>query len=258
MHWLMALLGFAVIVALAGEPCVAGANSELSSLRGTYWRLEHIDGATEETSNVVVRITGSSVDFSAPPCHFRCYPFDYRFRPGSLSVSGAFHQRSCLSRKWPVGGAVEANLHRINDYVLRGDDLSFLDGHGGPVMRLARIIADGLENRTWSIDQYWDGNSLVAPRVEAIVAFMSGGVDGSPGCGALEGQYKLSEAHLTAHVSWVLTGFCPPAHEPQNEYVAKALSGERLVEHDGDRIILRDEQGAVRVVLKPLIAPVGR
>jgi hypothetical protein len=136
MHWLMALLGFPIIVALADEPCMAGANSELSSLRGTYWRLEHVDNATEETSNVVVRITGSLVDFSAPPCHFRRYPFDYRYRPGSLSVSGAVSQRSCLSRKWQVGGAVEANLHRINDYVLSGDDLTFLDGRGGPVMRL--------------------------------------------------------------------------------------------------------------------------
>lgn len=155
MQSLTALSAFPVIVALAGEPSVAGAHSELSSLRETYWRLEHIDGAAEDTSNVVIRITGSSVDFSAP-CHFRLYPFNY-YRSGFLSVSPhAAATKSCVP-EWHVSGAVEANLPRINDYVVSGDDLTFLDGHGGPVMRLARIIADGLENRTWSIAQYWDG-----------------------------------------------------------------------------------------------------
>jgi heat shock protein HslJ len=249
MHWLMALLGFTVIVALADEPCMAGASSELSSLRGTYWRLERIDGAAEETSNVVIRITVSSVDFSVP-CHFRLYPFIYS-SSGSLIVSPRAAATSSCLPEWHVLGAVEANLPRINDYVVGGDDLTFLDKHGGPVMRLTRMIADGLENRTWSIAQYWDGNHLVEPSREASVAFMGGVVDGSPGCGGLYGRYKLSGTHLTAHLSWLLRGFCPGDYERQNADVVKALSGERLVEHDGGRAILRDDQGVVRVVLKP-------
>jgi hypothetical protein len=63
-------------------------------------------------------------------------------------------------------------------------------------------------------------------------------------------EYKLSGAHLTARVSWVLRGFCPGDSE-QHADVGKALSGERVVEHDGGRVILRDDQGVVRVVLKP-------
>jgi hypothetical protein len=249
MQLLVTLLRFAAIVALVGGPCLASASSELSSLRGTYWRLEHIDSVTDDTSNVVVRITRSSFDFSAP-CHFRLYPFTSY--SGSLKVGPpAAATRSCRGEEWHVSGAVEANLLRINDYVMTGDDLTFLDGQGGPVMRLARITADGLENRDWSIAQYWDGTNLVTPSRDASIAFMSGYVDGSPGCGGLYGAYKLSGPHLTTFAGWILGGYCPGDFEPQNNGVVKALSGERLVEHDGDRVVLRDDQGAVQVVLKP-------
>ena len=80
---------------------------------------------------------------------------------------------------------------------------------------------------------------------------MNGFVDGSPGCGALFGSYRLVGTHLTASIGSLLGGYCSGGLGPQNNDVVEALSGERLVEREGDNVILRDHQGATRIILKP-------
>src|SRR5262249_23031646 len=98
MRSLLIFSSLAVVVALLDGSSVARAGSELSELRGTYWRLDHIDGAAYDTSNVIVRVTRSTIDFSAP-CHSVHYPF--RYDSGRLRVGGhAGEARSCLFANW--------------------------------------------------------------------------------------------------------------------------------------------------------------
>jgi heat shock protein HslJ len=258
----------AVVVALLDGSSMAKAGSELSELRGTYWRLDHIGGTA--TSNVIVRVTRSTIDFSAP-CHSVPYPFHYdsgRLRVGGHAGEARSCQfakwsdlfakcgtRSCLFAKWSDlrsgSDAFEANLPRISRYSVNGDILTFLDLRDRPVMALARITANGLENRDWSIAQYSDGTNLVTPRENASIAFMNGRLDGSPGCGAMSGQYRLSGARLTVSYLWLLISGCCCTGDGQYRDVLSALSGDRIIQREGDKVILQDDQGATRIILKP-------
>jgi hypothetical protein len=76
-------------------------------------------------------------------------------------------------------------------------------------------------------------------------------IDGSPGCGALLGNYILSGTRLKASVGWLLGGYCPGEFKPQNDGIIKAISGERTVQHDDQRMVLRDAQETIQVILRP-------
>jgi heat shock protein HslJ len=241
----------AMVAALHGAGAAEGA--EFSELGGTYWRLTSIDEAAY-VSKVIVRVTKSTIDFSAP-CHFALYGVDDV--SGSLSFSnGPAVIRPCWGAKWFFRDALEATLLRIRRHTVNGDDLTFLDARDRSVMVLRRITAKWLENRAWSIAQYLDGAVLVAPKRSASIAFMNGFVDGMSGCEMLTGQYRVGRARLMPSISLWGSGYCSGDYEQQMQQatgVFNALSGERLVASEGDNVILRDDQGATRVVLRPKV-----
>jgi hypothetical protein len=55
----------------------------------------------------------------------------------------------------------------------------------------------------------------------------------------------------TASILCLLGGYCPGEFKPQNDGIIKALSGERTVERDDQRMVLRDAQGTIQVILRP-------
>jgi len=250
-----------VAALLYGAGTAKGA--EFSELGGTYWRLTNVDDAAY-VSKIIVRVTGSTIDFSAP-CHFALYRVDDV--SGSLSFSnGPAVIRPCWGAKWYFRDALEATLLRIRRHTVNGDDLTFLDARDRSVMALRRITAKGLENRDWWIAQYLDGAVLVAPKRSASIALMNGFVDGMPSnCGMLTGHYRLGRARLMSSIHLWMSGWCSGDYvqqntgvikgdyEQQNTGVLSALSGERLVESEGDNVILRDDQGATQVILKPKV-----
>jgi META domain-containing protein len=236
-----------IVALLGGGARTARAESDLFELRGTFWHLDHLDGSSDDTSNIVVRVSTQTIDFSVP-CLSISYPFGYESGVLKFAPPG---RSSCQRAKSPVLSTVGANLSRINHHALIANKLTFLDDHDRPVIELSRIIETGLENQEWSIDQYSDGVNLVAVGRHASITFVNKIIDGSPGCGGLIGSYSLSGAQLKVWAAWLLGGYCPGDFEPQNNGVVKALSGERLVERDGQRVILRDGQGAAQIVLKP-------
>jgi hypothetical protein len=122
---------------------------------------------------------------------------------------------------------------------MKGDLLELLDGHKYPVLALSRITPTGLENRAWSIDQYFDGAMLVTAPPVTQITFMNGGVDGGTGCCGLSGTYSLSGAHLQLPLACFYGGWCPAEYESHTDPILKALHGGRIVEPDGQRIILQ-------------------
>jgi heat shock protein HslJ len=85
------------------------------------------------------------------------------------------------------------------------------------------------------------------------ITFMNGAVDGGTGCCGLSGTYGLSGAHLQLFTLICISGgWCPAEYEPHADPILKALDGERIVEPDGQRMILRDDRGTVQMVLRPL------
>jgi hypothetical protein len=148
--------------------------------------------------------------------------------------------------------AVEAELPRISGYILKGDVLEFLDDRAHPVLALWRITATGLENREWSIDQYFDGENLVTAPREARITFINNSVEGMPGCCGLSDTYSLSGERLQVSSGFCFSGgWCPAEYEAPTIAILKAFREELIVEPDGQRIILRDAHGTVQIVLRP-------
>jgi heat shock protein HslJ len=137
------------------------------------------------------------------------------------------------------------------------DEISLADSEGRPVLTGRKLRASGLENRTWRIESYFDGTSLVraveefsAPPAPHL-AFVHGNLYGSPGCGGFIGFYSLRQSDVTIHAGSILAGYCPPQNIKRSDTVSDALSGERVIERAGDRLILRDSDGQTRIVLTP-------
>jgi heat shock protein HslJ len=238
----------AVVMALVHGPSTAITAADLSELAGTFWRLDHLDGTSNDTSSIVVHISKYVINVSAP-CVARLYPVSYA--SGSLKIEPSAGSTSCQGTKSSAMEAVETSLPKIAGYVVKADVLSFLDDQSHPMLTLSRVTATGLENKEWSIDQYYDGVNLVPATPEARVTFVNNFIDGSPGCGALLGNYILSGTRLKASVGWLLGGYCPGEFKPQNSGIVRALSGERTVERDDQRMVLRDAQETVQVILRP-------
>jgi heat shock protein HslJ len=239
-------------------------NSDLSTLAGTFWRLDHTSGAVSERTSIaalvrreifariVVRISRETIDFSAPGGVVRGYVF--RHDSGRLEIGRtAFGRGSFKFANGFVLDAIEADLPRVASYIMKGDVLELLDSHAHPVLALAPITTIGLENREWSIDQYFDGAKLVTAPPVAQITFMNGGVDGGTGCCGLGGTYNLSGTHLQLSNLFCFSGgWCPAEYELHTTPILHALQGERIVEPDGRRMILRDDRGTVQIVLRPL------
>jgi heat shock protein HslJ len=92
---------------------------------------------------------------------------------------------------------------------------------------------------------------LIDATEPAEITFLHGRVEGSPGCGAWEGTYKVSGDHVTVQAGWVLAGFCYPAGFAQDRLVEDAFKGDLRIEEKGDHILLRDGHGNARILLVP-------
>ncbi|HEX6000919.1 MAG TPA: hypothetical protein VFZ16_16220 [Hyphomicrobiaceae bacterium] len=148
-------------------------------------------------------------------------------------------------------GKIEPSLAKVKRHTLNGNTLTLLDENARAIMALSRITATGLENRELAIAEYWDGNALVPVEGTAYIVFMHGRIRGTPGCGGLWGAYSLFEQRVRLNGTAILAGWCPQPAMVQMKRVTAALGGDRLVEHEPHRTVLRDLQGAVRIVLRP-------
>jgi|SRR5262245_23393435 heat shock protein HslJ len=243
---------------LAGSADVARAEPELSKLARTFWKLDHIDALPTE-ANVIVQISKNEIAFSGP-CRAGRYPFAYdksgvvRFHPAWSTTEATGDARCAAEPKW---GTIELLLAKVKRHALNADGLTLLDESGRPVMALSRIGPAGIENREWAIAEYWNGDSLVSAEETANIVsvpeivFVHGRIRGTPGCGGLLGDYRLSEQRLKLHATVILAGSCPRLAMVQMERLTEALNGDWSVEHEPQRTLLRDAEGAIRIVLRP-------
>ena len=239
---------FVAIAALLLGRATSQAEHGLLELAGTFWHVDSLDGAADDTSNIIVHISKSLVEISVP-CLALGYPVRYVHGSPKIEPSAASRFSCQGAVRSHVIDAIEANLPRIAGNTMDADALTFLDDKHHSILKLSRLNATGLENQEWSIDQYFDGAKLVPSTRDAQVTFVNNVIDGSPGCGELFGQYRLGGTQLKISASWVLGGYCLGEYRQQNDGIINALSGERSVERDNERVLLRDDQGTILLVL---------
>jgi hypothetical protein len=109
------------------------------------------------------------------------------------------------------------------------------------------------ENYRWIILSYFDGRSLIDSHASSTIAFVNGRIQGGGSCGPFGGDYFLSGGVIRIHAETVLSdGPCFEVNLKEAQAILDALNtGERRIEQRADRIVLRDTQGAVQVVLTP-------
>ena len=140
---------------------------------------------------------------------------------------------------WPL--VIAATLVHCADCATAASDLPSI-----------RMTETGLENQEWSIERYYDGANLVPAIATSRIVFVNGRVEGTPGCGSLIASYTLSATRLSvASFGLVLGGYCVDALLSQSKGITKLLSGELTIERDGQRLVLRNADGVVQVVLGP-------
>jgi heat shock protein HslJ len=109
------------------------------------------------------------------------------------------------------------------------------------------------ENYRWIIASYFDGSSVIDSHTFSSIVFVNGRIQGAGSCGAFGGDYYLSGGVVRIHAETILSdGPCFEVNLREAQAILDALNaGERRIEQRADRIVLRDTQGAVQVVLTP-------
>jgi heat shock protein HslJ len=210
-----------------------------------------IEGNSGERPEVIVQIDTAWVGFSVP-CQFVLYlPPQIRLVavPSGLVVGDNGKPPRCKGSV--VMDAIKTSLTKVRRHTVGAGGLTLLDDQDRPIMALSRLVASGIENRKWSIAEHWDGQSLVAGRHDAHITLIYGRIDGTPGCGGLDGHYTLSGDPLKLAIGYILFArYCSPESSKSAARVMQALSGDLLVEVGPDRAVLRDEKGVTRAVLQ--------
>ena len=92
---------------------------------------------------------------------------------------------------------------------------------------------------------------MIEAKAPAEITFRSGHIDGSAGCGALVGDYKLSDGHLTIHAHFALAGLCFEDSSRQNDGVIRDLNRVTQMKRRNETMLLLDVGSDVEIVLVP-------
>jgi heat shock protein HslJ len=232
---------------------------DLSELQDTFWQLAKLQGSEADLSGVVVEIAKGEITFSTVS-YFASFPFRYElsgleFFPGTHTVAT---RESESWRDRQLARVFESALHRMSSYNVSQGSLNLLGKDGQALMALNSRQPEVIEYRRWRIAKYrgdgsqrGDEEGLVDATELAHITFLHGRVEGSPGCGAWVGTYKVSGGHVTVQAGSVVAGACYPAEWKQGHFVEEAFKGELRIEEKNDHIFLRDMSGKARIFLVP-------
>jgi hypothetical protein len=247
-----------VILAVLGAGAAAPATDGRQPLFGddglSFWTLASFADGPQDT-DAIFHFEGQSLSLDVP-CYRRSWA--YRYEANVMSFANPWGSESrCNGEAPPIIASFDSTIPNVKVPQVNGDILSLLDGSGRALFVLKRLTATGLENRKWHISSFFDGTSLVstsgkftAPLV-SYITFMHGSLQGSPGCGGFLGSYSLVGQRATIAAGAILAGLCPAGEFELGGAVCAALSGDRAIEQDGDRVVLRDPQGRIQIVLTP-------
>lgn len=247
-----------VVLAISRVGATSPKPDESSPLFGddglSFWTLARSAEGPQD-ANAIFHFEGQSLSLDVP-CYRRSWA--YRYEAGVMTFANPWGSEARCNREVPpIVESFDSTIPKAKVPQISGDMMSLLDAGGRPLFVLKRLTATGLENRKWQISSFFDGTSLVSTRgkftypLVSHITFMHGSVLGSPGCGGFFGAYSVLGEHAKITASAFLGGLCPPGEFELSGTICDALSGDRILEHDGERLVLRDLQGRIQIVLTP-------
>jgi heat shock protein HslJ/membrane-bound inhibitor of C-type lysozyme len=109
-----------------------------------------------------------------------------------------------------------------------------------------------LVGTSWTVERI---EELVADRAATTIRFEEGRVSGRAGCNQYTGSLQAAPGMLRVSETATTRMACPPPVMQQETRFLKSLAAVRTARRDGDRVLLLDETGHVRLQLAP--APVA-
>jgi heat shock protein HslJ len=233
---------------------------DLSELRDTFWHLEKLEGSDVDLSGVIIEVEREDITFSTI-AYSATFPFTYELSGIEFhlmpSQTGPTNN-SESKRDQLLAKRFSEVLSQISSYEFSEGTLTFFDKDRGVIMLVDVLESQDIENRKWRIAKYrgdgskrGDKEGLIDSTEPAEITLLHGRVEGSPGCGAWGGTYKVSGDHLTVQAGSNLLGHCDPSEEKQDRLVVNAFKGQLRIEKQGPDVLLRDATGHARVLLVP-------
>jgi hypothetical protein len=139
-----------------------------------------------------------------------------------------------------------------------GHRLTMRDGQGMSVLEAERLLATGLENRTWRISRFRLDNKMTATSdafgesAQVHITLIKGSIYGYAGCRYLLGRYTRLDpewVHFDAEQHPATT--CHQRDIDLADAIITALSAGHRMTREKDRVILVDDEGDAQVVLTP-------
>jgi heat shock protein HslJ len=233
---------------------------DLSELQDSFWHLAKLERSHADFSGVTVEVGKGNISFSTVS-YFAMYSFEYNLSGLEFSPTAPHTASSDNSQSWRdrrVAQLFSDALRKTSSYDFSKGTLTFFNKDRQAIVVLSSLQQQGIENRRWRIakyrgdgSQHGDKEGLIDATQPAEITFLHGRVEGSPGCGAWVGTYKVSGDRVTVQAGSVLAGFCYPADFAQGRLVETAFKDELQIEKNGDHLLLRDGHGSARILLVP-------
>jgi len=117
----------------------------------------------------------------------------------------------------------------------------------------AAVVGTSVVGTSWTVERI---EELAADRGATTVRFEDGRARGRAGCNQYSGYLQAAgEALRISEIRTTRMACAPPVMQQETRFLT-ALAAVRLVRRDGDRLVLLDETGRVRLRLAPP-APAG-
>ncbi len=250
----------AVVLALALTACTVdgGRGGKGGKIEGTHWLLERYDVSGAATAVPAEVVADARFDAGRVSGFGGCNAFN-----GQAIVSGASlsmgplaaTQMACSGAPADVESAYLANLGQAASYTATAESLEIFDAAGLPVL-VYRVGAANPLAGNWTVTGVNNGReAVVSPQLgTTITARFSpdGQVEGSGGCAPYSGSYSISGQQLRiGPIASAQEAACePPIMEQERQFLV-ALGRVTTFDLSGRTVMLRDDAGAMQVVLSP-------
>jgi heat shock protein HslJ len=248
-------IGWALAASLFGAPACPAAGEAGGKLDGTSWVLQSFDASGSATGvpagvTVDARFADSRIS-GFGGCN--SYSGQAVVSGASLAVGAlASTQMACSDPANSVETAYLENLRRAAAFTATAERLTIFDGEGKAVL-VYRVGKANPLVAAWNVTGIHNGNQAVVglqTGTTADATFSADGkLSGSGGCNAYTGSYTLAGQSLVIGPLRSTKKACEPAILLQEQQFFTALGKATRIDPSGGSIMLRDDSGAIQVVL---------
>jgi heat shock protein HslJ len=180
----------------------------------------------------------------------------YSMQGNEISVSDKMMSTMMACPNMERSSAFTQALKEAKTYQSDGKELVLLGRDDTPLLKLFHL-SKTLEPLAYYVTNYNNGKGGVVSVEQGsqitIELKKEGRVIGSTGCNEYVSTYSLKEDKVTFGYPATTRKMCTPSLMEQESAFTKALSHASVITRDGDRYELRDESGALQVILKVII-----